>query len=80
MQFKSSKTPQDVYAVSGIAAGTRVQIQNKSSRPLMIFAGDSPPASLDDYFVVDSWVWAEYQGTVIMVWSNHKNKVMVQAS
>ncbi len=80
MQITSSKTPQDVYAHGSlsIASGSKVQIQNKSPRPLMIFAGDAEPASLDDYFIVEAWGWHEYQGTVIMIWSEFDSAVMVQ--
>lgn len=80
MQIQASKTPTNVYAAASIAAGSKVQIQNKSARPLMIFAGDMAPASKDDYFIADAWSWAEYQGNVIMIWADYDIEVMVQAT
>lgn len=77
-QITATSTPQDVYTLASITSDSPVQLQNKSGRPLMLFAGDAAPGSLDDYFVVDSWVWEQYQGVVIMIWADADTDVMVQ--
>lgn len=79
MQIKAGKTPVDAYVETSIASGSIVDIQNKSSRILMVFAGDSAPSSLDDYFILDSFKTERYQGAVMMIWSDFEgHSVMVQ--
>lgn len=78
-QITATATPKDVYTELSITANKKVQIQNKSTRPLHIFAGDATPGNLEDYFIVDSWVWDEYQGAVIVIYSENGDiPVMVQ--
>lgn len=77
-QITATATPKDVYTELSITPNNRVQIQNKSTRQLMIYAGDAAPGNTDDYFIADSWVWEEYEGAVIMIWAEADIPVMVQ--
>jgi hypothetical protein len=78
MQIIAGSTPQDIYTVLSITAETMIDVQNKTSRPLMIYAGAAAPATLDDYFILDAYEIARYQGTVCMIWSDTDVRVMVQ--
>lgn len=80
-QIYASSTPKNVLTDPDVALApnTKVQIQNKSSRYLMIFSGDAQPASLDDYFRMDGNEWLEFQSAVIYVWSDlSEHPLMVQ--
>jgi|GEM_PF-6564157 len=80
MKVQASKTPQDLYGLTAIVPGTRVQIQNRSDFDLFIFAGDAAPSEAMDYFKMPANEWMRFEGAVISFWSNQPVDLLVQES
>lgn len=78
MKIEATPVPQDAYALSGIAAGTTVQIQNLSNRTVRIYAGAAAPASMEDYFMIRPYSWEAYEGAVIMLYAGQRCPLAIQ--
>ena len=80
MKIPVIQTPTDAYTLSGIEPETCVEIQNKTTRDIMIYSGDEAPASLDDYFMLRSYKWHKHIGTVIMLYAGLPTHVVIKES
>jgi len=69
--------PVDVYAVTGIAPGTRVQMQNLGLTPIRVYSGPLPPAT-DLYNSFDYHDWKQFEDVTLLIWTTSTNTVLVQ--
>lgn len=78
MQITITSNPSEIYSVASITANTIIDVQNKTSGFVHIFAGDAQPGSSDDYFILEPWAIKRMQGAVCYAWSPSDAEIMVQ--
>lgn len=74
-----SNTWIDVYAVTGIAPGTPIQIFNKSDVRLVIQERPTapPPGTFDGPYVTTAWPWIVNQKGVTGCWVKSSDTVFI---